>query len=139
MFKQISVFLDNKPGMLNKVTHILKENKIDMRALTLADGADYGILRAVVDDTEKAVKCLGENGYITKVNHVIAVVIDDAAGGLSGVIDELSRNNINIEYLYVFVTSAGKNACAVIRVKDYDKAAGLLSEKKFKLLDSKAL
>ena len=139
MAKQISVFLDNKPGMLERVTSVLKDNGIDMRALTLADSADYGILRVIANDTEKAVQCLSDSGYITKVNKVVAVVIDDKAGGLAGVIKTLSESGINIEYLYVFVTRFEKQACGVIRVKDYEQAVADLSANGFKMLDDKSM
>ena len=139
MAKQISVFLDNKPGMLEKVTGVLKDNGIDMRALTLADSTDYGILRVIANDTDKAVECLTKSGYITKVNKVVAVVIDDEAGGLAGVIKTLSESGINIEYLYVFVTRFAKQACGVIRVKDYEQAVADLSSNGFKMLDDKSM
>lgn len=126
--KQISVFLENKPGMLQKVTEILTENGIDMRALSLADSADYGVLRVIVNNTEKALSVLSEGGYLAKVNDVLAVSVDDAPGGLAGVIALLAENGVNIEYLYVFVKKRSKEACAVFRVQSTEKAEAILKE-----------
>ena len=132
--KQISIVVDNTPGKLSKLTALLAENKIDMRALSLADSADYGILRILASHSEELIVTLYDAGYIAKINPVIAVSVDDTPGGLSKVVAILGENGVNIEYLYAFVLASTKDACVVIRADDNEKAEKLLSENGVKLL-----
>lgn len=132
--KQISIFVDNTPGKLSKLTAFLAENHVDMRALSLADSADYGIFRMLAIHSEELTSKLLEEGYLSKVNPVIAVSVDDTPGGLAKVVSILGENRINIEYLYAFVLDSAKNACVVIRVADNDRAEKILAENGVKLL-----
>ena len=132
--KQISIFVDNTPGKLSKLTAFLAENRVDMRALSLADSADYGILRMLAIHSDELTTKLFEEGYLSKVNPVIAVSVDDTPGGLAKVVSILGENGINIEYLYAFVLDSAKNACVVIRVADNDRAEKILAENGVKLL-----
>ena len=125
--QQLSVFLDNRPGRLAKLTSILKENHVNIRALYVADTTDYGILRMVVDDTDKAVSVLRDAGFTVSKTKVLAVAIEDQPGGLYKVAQLFSDNGVSIEYLYAFVTSKQSNeAVVVIRTQDAQKASEIL-------------
>jgi len=132
--KQISVFVENKRGTLVGITETLAENGIDMNALTLADTADFGIMRMIVTDTEKARDVLTAKGYLVKVNHVVAVEMENKPGALSEIIDILGEAGMNIEYLYAFIAVCGKNARVVLRLEDNDVAEKLLTQKGIKVL-----
>lgn len=115
---QLSVFIENKPGALSSFARLLRDNKIDMRALSLADVRDYGILRVIVDDLYATTTVLKNANYVFRITPVIAVPLDDAAGGLSGALDVLGESGVNIEYLYAFVGRQHKRAFVIIRVAD---------------------
>ena len=115
LIKQISVFVENVPGQLSEVSKILGENGIDMSALSLADTTEFGILRLIVNDPEKACDVLRAQNYIVKQNYVVAAVVDDRPGGLTGVLDILSAANVAVEYMYAFVGSKDGHAVVVIR------------------------
>ncbi|GAG77112.1 unnamed protein product, partial [marine sediment metagenome] len=100
MLKQISIFLPNQPGVLAKFTKILMDKQINMRAITVAETADYGILRIVVDKTDKAVEILKKENYLLSLTDVIAVNIPDKPGALHEIAEFLGNNNVNIEYIY---------------------------------------
>ena len=124
---QLSVFLDNRAGRLSKLTSILKENDINIRALYVADTTDYGILRMVVDNTEKAMKVLSDADFTVSKTKVLAVAINDKPGGLYKVAKVFADNDISIEYLYAFVTNAQSNeAVVVIRTQDAEAAAEII-------------
>ena len=120
--KQLSVFVENKEGALVEVTETLAKNQIDLKALSIADTQDYGILRVIVNDIDKAKQALEENGNIVKATDVVGFAVTDETGSMSKVISILSKNGINIEYLYAFISVLRKNAYVVARVKDNDKA-----------------
>lgn len=132
--KQLSVFVANKAGKLVEVTKLLADNRIDLRAMSIADTQDYGIMRLIVDDLEKAKKILEDNGNIFKITDVIGVEIPDSPGGMSKVISILSENGINIEYLYAFISRSKEYAYVVLRVRDKEKAEEILSQKGVNLL-----
>ena len=132
--KQISVFVENKQGTLCGIAEALAKNGIDMNALTLADTTDFGIMRMIVTDTEKAKAVLSEQGYLVKVNEVVAVEMENKPGALSEVIAILGDAGMNIEYLYAFIAVCGKNARVVLRVEDNDKAESLLCSKGIKVV-----
>jgi len=127
--KQISVFVENRQGSLCGITEALADNGIDMKALTLADTADFGIMRMIVTDTEKARDVIADKGYLVKVNDVVAVEMENKPGALSEIIAVLGEAGMNIEYLYAFIAVCGKNARVVLRVNDNAKAEALLSSK----------
>ena len=121
--KQISVFLENKPGKLCAMTEVLAREQIDMRALSLAETKDFGIVRIIVDDVYKATTVLKDEGYVHSVTSVLGVAIPDVPGGLSQVLQVLGEADINVEYMYAFL--GGKDvdhAYMIFRVAD-DKAA----------------
>ena len=131
---QLSIFVENKAGKLVEITEVLGRAGIDIRAMSIADTQDFGILRLIVSDAEKAKKVLTENGNIVSITKVTAVAVDDKPGALTEVIKLLSDNGVNIEYTYAFITVSGKHACVVLRVEDNDKAIKLLSEHGIKLV-----
>ena len=126
--RQISVFMDNKPGQLSGVMEIIKESGINVRALSLADTKDFGILRIIVHDTEKAVDALKDAGYAVTVNEIVAITIPDSPGQLSRVLEILGKHNVNLEYLYAFTGASDRAVSFVLRVNDNDAAAASLTK-----------
>lgn len=134
---QISVFLENKPGTLAEVTHILGEAGVNIRALSLADTKDFGILRLIVNDNEKAREVLDQKGFTVRKTEVVAVEVPDRPGGLADILKILAEANINVEYLYAFVQQSGENAIIIFRFDETDRAIAVLSEKKVRILEGK--
>lgn len=128
LVKQISVFLENKSGRLAEVTRTLSENKIDIRALYIADTTEYGILRMIVDKPDDALKILSEAGFTVSSTNVIAITIADVPGTLDNALEVLSANKISVEYLYAFVGRASSDAIVVIRVEDPAQAVEVLTK-----------
>ncbi len=126
--EQISVFLENKAGRLAEVTRILGEGGINIRALSLADTSDFGILRLIVNDNEKAKKILKENGFTVGKTNVVAIEVEDRPGGLAKILDTLYRAGINVEYMYAFVQQSGENAVIIFRFDNLDEAIKVLQE-----------
>jgi hypothetical protein len=135
--EQISVFLENKPGALAEVTRILGEAGVNIRALSLADTKDFGILRLIVNDNEKAREVLGRKGLTVRKTEVVAVEVPDRPGGLAEILKVLSEASINVEYLYAFVQQSGENAIIIFRFDEIDRAIAVLSEKKMRILEGK--
>lgn len=133
--KQISVFLENKSGRLAEVTQILGSNKINIRALSIADTTDFGILRLIVNNPDAAYTALREAGFMVSVTEVLAVEVPDSPGGLAGVLATLGSQSINIEYLYAFVTKASADALVIFRVEDCDRAIEVLQANRINVLD----
>lgn len=131
--KQISVFVENQPGALYAMTSVLAQNKIDMRALSLAETKDFGIVRIIVDNVYAAATVLKDAGYVHSVTPVVGVAIPDTPGGLNKVLQVLTNARINVEYMYAFL--GGKNsehAYMIFRVEDAAKAAAALAERGIK-------
>lgn len=118
---QISVFLENRAGQLAEITRILAENHIDMRAISIAETADYGVLRMIVDDSEKATSILLSHGFILSMTPVLAVSVPDQPGGLAPVLSMLAEVGIDIEYMYSLFTHQDGHAYMVFRVSDEAK------------------
>lgn len=135
--EQISVFLENKPGTLAEVTRILGESGVNIRALSLADTKDFGILRLIVNDNEKAREVLDQKGLTVRKTEVVAVEVPDRPGGLADILKILAEANINVEYLYAFVQQSGENAIIIFRFDETDRAIAVLSEKKVRILEGK--
>ncbi len=133
--KQISVFLENTSGRLAEVTSILGGNGINLRAITIADTADFGILRLIVDNNEKALEVLRENGFTAKVTQVFAIEIEDKPGGLASIMKILDDNNLNIEYLYATLEKNKDNAVVIFRVEDIEGATRIIEENNLTTLD----
>ncbi len=127
--KQISVFLENKQGRLANVTEILANSGVNLRAMSMADTSDFGILRLIVDDNAKAMAALSDAGFAVSQNDVIAVAFDDEVGAMARTLKIFEDNNINIEYLYVFFAQNDSKVVTVFRVIDTDSAIKVLQEK----------
>lgn len=126
--EQISIFLENKPGGLEEVTRILKDAQINIRTLSLADTTDFGILRLIVNDVDMASHVLKEHGFRFSRTTVVAVEVPDRPGGLHSILEVLSKNGINVEYLYAFVERSGENAVIIFRLDAPDKAIEVLQK-----------
>jgi hypothetical protein len=126
--EQISVFLENKAGRLADVTSILSQAQINIRALSLADTADFGVLRLIVSDNQKAEEALKKHGFTVGKTDVVAVEVADKPGGLHHILDLLFKANINVEYMYAFVRQSGDNAVMIFRFDHTDEAVRLLQE-----------
>ncbi len=132
--KQISVFLENKSGRLAQVTKVLGQNGINIRALSIADTTDFGILRLIVNNPDAAYRVLKEAGFTVSTTEVIAVEVKDEPGGLSKVLEILREVNINIEYLYAFLQKATNAALVVFRVEQLDEAIEVLQKNNVSIL-----
>ncbi|MBO8159309.1 ACT domain-containing protein [Thermosyntropha sp.] len=139
MAKQISVFLENKAGRLAHVTRVLGEAGINIRALSIADTSDFGILRLIVSDPDKAYEILKESGFTVSETEVIAVQVPDSPGGLAAVLEQMSEENLNIEYLYAFLGTSENNALVIFKVEDIEKARQAFTKRGIKFLDEKRL
>jgi len=136
---QISVFLENKSGRLAKVTAVLGEAGINIRALSLADTSDFGILRLIVNDSGKAREVLKENGFTVGKTEVVALEVEDRPGGLANILEMLSSHGINIEYMYAFVERSGEDAIIICRFDETDKAISVLQENNIAILKGEKL
>jgi hypothetical protein len=124
---QISVFIENKPGTLAELTGIVGDAGIDLRALSLADTADFGVLRLIVDDPGKALELLRAAGFMVSMTQVLAVPIADVPGGLAKVLRILADEKINVEYSYAFITRKQGKAYVILRVENNEFALGILA------------
>ena len=125
--KQISVFLENKPGKLSELTSLLAANGIDLRALSLAETNDFGIARMIVDDVEKASAVLAGESFIASVTEVLVYAVPDEPGGLNRLLTEFNKANVNIVYMYAFVGRDTGRAYMIFRVSDIAAAESALS------------
>lgn len=130
--KQLSVFLENRTGRINEVAKILGSNNINMKAFSMAETADFGLLRLIVTDVDKAVQVLRDASFAVMLTDVVCLSAPNVPGALSEILDKLAANNIFIEYMYAF--SEGNTANVVIRPNDIDKCVGVLSECKCTLI-----
>lgn len=133
--KQISVFLENKPGALKAMTGVLAENQIDMRAFSLAETSDFGIARIIVDDVYKTTTVLKDAGFVHNITPVIGVALSDTPGGLDSILQVLSDAQVNIEYMYAFLGGKENAAYMIFRVADDAKASAALAAKGVSLVD----
>ena len=136
---QISIFLENKPGSLENVTKILKEAHVNIRTLSLADTTDFGVLRLIVNDVDTSLRVLKENGLRVSRTIVVAVEVPDRPGGLHSILEVLSKNGINVEYLYAFVEKSGENAVIIFRFDTTDKAIDVLLKHGFTVMPGEKL
>jgi len=137
--KQISVFLENRPGTLCEMTKVLADEGIDMRAFSLAETSEFGIARIIVNDVFKTTTVLRDAGYVHSVSEVIAVAIPDRPGGLYGVMKTISDAGINLEYIYCFLGGKSGTAYMICKVADVAAATMLLSAKGAVLADQEEL
>jgi len=131
---QISVFLENKSGRLADVTRALANAKINIRALSIADTIDYGLLRLIVNDPSAAKNALTADAFTVALTEVLAIEVPDSPGGLAGIIDIFSESGINIEYMYAFVGTSGENAIVIFRIERVDEAISILQQKGVRIL-----
>ena len=120
--RQVSIFLENKSGRLYEVCKCLAEAGVNIRALSIAETADYGVLRLIVNDPDAALRAVSGGGFTVSETEVIAVEVPDEPGGLAGVLAPLHEANVNIEYIYSFVEKSGSSAIVVFRVEQLDEA-----------------
>lgn len=137
--EQISIFLENKAGRLSEVTGILSGAGVNIRALSLADTTDFGVLRLIVDDNSKAEEVLKNAGFTVRITHVVAVEVDDRPGGLHYILDALTRSNINVEYMYAFVQQSGDNAIMIFRFDQTDEAISVLEKNNIRIINGSRL
>ncbi|MBE5787205.1 MAG: hypothetical protein E7324_06650 [Clostridiales bacterium] len=137
--KQISVFIENSPGKLADFTRLLGNHGIDLVSLSIADTTNFGILRGIVADYERAVKIIEAAGYTVCLTDVLAVTVPDKPGGLAEILLLLSENEIAIEYLYSFVRNKGNNALIVFRVADIEKAQEILRKHQVNFLSQEEI
>jgi hypothetical protein len=137
--EQISIFIENKSGRMAEITRILGDAGINIRALSLADTSDFGILRLIVNDVEKAKTVLKESGFTVNKTEVVAVEVPDQPGGLSRILQTLDTDQINVEYMYAFVERCGGNAVIIFRFDDTDKAIETLKGGGFNILEGQRL
>lgn len=137
LIKQISIFVENKPGRLSSITKLLKDNEIDIRALSIADTKDFGILRLIVNKPDLACNVLKDADCTVSITNVIAICISDKPGGLAEAMDCLYGANISVEYMYAFISKSENQAYVILRVENNDKAVEALTEKSFKILTDK--
>ncbi|MFH2060306.1 MAG: ACT domain-containing protein [Pseudomonadota bacterium] len=126
--EQLAVFLENKSGRLAEITSILADNNINIRALSVADTADFGILRLIVDKVEDAKRILKDNGFTVGKTTVIAVGVPDRTGGLAGVLKIINDAGLNVEYMYSFVNKRSEDAILIFRFDEVDKAIKALQD-----------
>jgi hypothetical protein len=134
--EQLAVFLENKSGRLAAIAKTLSDNSINIRALSVADTADFGILRLIVDDTDKATRVLKEKGFTVGMADVIAVEVADRPGGLARVLAVLHEAGLNVEYMYAFVQKSLENAVLIFRFDDPDMAITILQNAGIRILTS---
>ncbi len=133
--KQISIFVENKPGRLADITAILAKRDIDIRALSIADTTDYGILRLIVSKPDKAVEVIREEGMTVSATNVLGIAIPDEPGGFAKAIAVLAENEISVEYAYAFITPRMGEAYIILRVADNDFAADVLTKAGIRLIE----
>ena len=123
--KQLSVFVENSPGRLAEITEILGEENIDLRAMSIADTSEFGILRLIVDETEKAYDVLKKAGCAVSVTPVLAVEIEDTPGSLAKIIRILAQEGVSVEYIYAYITRKVNNAYVIFKVEDIPAAEAI--------------
>jgi hypothetical protein len=130
--RQLSVFLENKTGHLNQVLSVLSKNDINIVALTVADSSDYGIMRAIVSDPEKALKALREEHFTVRVHDILSLEMDAAPGSMSHILDLFTAADICIEYVYAF--SFGSKSILIVRTDNSEKAIEVINDNNLKTI-----
>ncbi|HPT39872.1 MAG TPA: ACT domain-containing protein [Candidatus Omnitrophota bacterium] len=136
---QLSIFLENKKGRLYEAVQALGEASINIKALTIAESEEFGVLRIVVDKPEAALQILKEKGFVASITDIVAVEVNDRPGGLAGVLKIFNDQDINVEYMYAFDEKNADNAIVVFRFDDSDKAIAVLAKNKIRVLGKKEI
>ncbi len=139
VIQQISVFLENKPGAFRNVAALLSQNGINMRAMSVAETAEFGILRVIVNDNEKTKQVLSDGGYIFKETGVLAVKVSDHPGSLMKVLDAVADAGISLEYMYAFATKKDDSACLILRVDDVEATVKVLTAAEVQLASAEEI
>ena len=137
--RQISIFLENRSGRLASVLKEVGRAGVNIRALSLADTSDFGILRLIVDDVDKCVKALRDTGHTVSLTDVLAVEVPDRPGGLAGILDALSGAGLNVEYMYAFVHQCERSAVIIFRFDRTDQAIELLQKNNITIIPGEKL
>ncbi len=137
--EQISIFIENKSGRLAEIAQILGDSGVNIRALSLADTSDFGILRLIVNDAAKAKGVLKEKGFTVNKTEVVAVEVPDCPGGLASILKTLDDNSINVEYMYAYVERCGANAVIIFRFDNTDEAIVSLKKNGFNILEGERI
>lgn len=137
--QQLSIFMENKPGQLVQVTKALAEANIDIRAMSLADTKDFGIVRMIVSDCAKAQEVMREKGFMSTITKVMCIALNDQPGGLGAVTQCLAEAEVNIDYLYACITVIGKDAYIVMHVDDETKACAVLEKNGIRMVSTEEL
>ena len=138
--KQLSTFLENRPGRLCEITRVFRENGIDIKSLCIAETTRYGVLRMIVSDAEKTAAVLKENGFTATMGDVVAVMVDDAPGGLNALLEHFEKAGLSVEYMYSFIGRVdGNKACIVIKASSNETAERVCKENGFELMTEKDL
>ena len=132
--RQISVFVENTSGRLAEVTRLMADNGVNLRAISIADTADFGILRLIVDDYDKAVTVFKDNGFTAKMTEVIGVEVPDTPGGLAEVMDLFHRENVNIEYLYSSLEKNVDSAVVIFKIEDVEHGLAICKQHNLKTI-----
>ncbi len=132
--EQISVFVENRSGRLAEVTQVLADADINIRALYLAEAGDFGILRLIVKNTDKAIKVLKDSGFTVSKTEVVAIAVPDKPGGLARILSNIKDKDINVEYMYAFVEKSTENAIVVFRFDETNKAIDVLKNEGIRIL-----
>ncbi|EFK97866.1 ACT domain containing protein [sediment metagenome] len=139
MAKQLNVFLDNRPGRLNNLTEVLFKEKINIRAITLQDRQEFGLIKLLVDNPQKACASLKEKGFACAIKDIIAILMDDTPGGLNKLTEILSKNSVNIVDAYGFVIESSKQAVFCLEIKDPEKTKEILKKEGIKFFSDQEL
>ena len=137
--RQISIFLENRSGRLARVLKAAGRSGVNIRALSLADTSDFGILRLIVDNVDKGVQALRESGHTVSLTEVLAIEVPDHPGGLAGILDVLSAANLNVEYMYAFVSRVTEKAVVIFRFENADAAIAALKKAKVSVLEAETV
>ena len=132
--EQLAVFLENKSGRLAEISKVIADKGVNIRAMSVADTADYGILRLIVDQVEAARAALKENGFTVSAAYVLAVEVPDRVGGLARILKIIEEARLNVEYMYAFVNKSGDNAVLIFRFEQMELAAAALEKAGCRLL-----
>ena len=132
---QLSIFVENRKGKLAECLKTLGDAGVDIRASSIADTKDFGILRIIASDTDKAKKALNDAGFVVAINEVLGIAVDDTPGSLARVVDALSQDDVNIEYMYAFITASKEYAYVVLRVDDNEKCNACLAKNNVRILN----